>query len=384
MQHSAPRDYYGPRKLLQAEAYGHYENARLYGKTIDVERGDEALPNEWFVLCPNRISERREAAGFMNTGMFATALNSINYQRLRKLETGRVIVRDSEYELIAEKLGIHIDELKLPLLTQGETVEWNRLWGPDKRIEEGGDHDAVILAAFFRYTLDKLGMKRAHLRDVTSNTGVLGRLWYAEKPIDRHADSGMLAMMSITFSENWDEVVRKSQAAYKEGFLTKFIKDIHKPRIRYAPEDPDRRAPWTYETNAFRAKKRRKQTQTPFTPELIELPPNQTKRKFLRQQQLKRRARIMVQAIIDTITRIGIHKLYAETLTGINREQYLLLSEIEQKTVVARFWMLSRCRTIDERNAAIEKLGISKERFRQLKADWHKVRYDRIKSMEFN
>lgn len=384
MQHSAPREYYGPRKLLPAEAYGHYANARLYGKAVDVERGDEALPPEWFVLCPNRITERREAAGYLSTGMFATALNSINYQRLRKLETGRVIVRESEYELIAQKLGIHVDELKLPLLTQSETVEWNGLWGPKKRIEEGGDHDAVILAAFFRFTLHKLGLNRHSLKTYHANTGVLGRLWHAEKPIDRHSDSGMLTMIQVTASKDWNDVIEKSQAAYKEGFLTKYIKDVHKPRVRYAPEDPDRRAPWTYETNAFRVKRGKRRVQTPFTPDLHALPMPYKKRKAFRQEQIQRRARLVVQTIMDSIVRLDMNKLYAEQLTGQKLEQYLLLSDIEQKTVVARFWMLNRCRTLAERTAAHEKLGISKERFRQLKADWSGVTYDRIKSMEFN
>lgn len=188
-----PRDEYGPRRLLP-ETYGRRAEYRAFDKKKDDPRGDEALPAEWAVVCPNRICERRKAAGYPTTMQLARAMATISYQRLKKMEHGRVIVRESEFELVAAHLGVPVEDLKLPLLTASETSEWNRIWGPSKLIEEGGDHDSVLLSAYVRKLVDDSGEtpKQGRCGDGIQHQRTVLHLacGEADRPISRfnHAD----------------------------------------------------------------------------------------------------------------------------------------------------------------------------------------------------
>ena len=161
----APRSDYGPRKLIAATSLSSKE--RFYGKnqpaTANDNTKDESLPKGWSILEPNRVKERRLAAGYPTTDSLALKIGTMSYQRLHKIESGIVVVRDSEYELIARTLEMPVHMLQLPMLMHSETVQWMELWGKDQRLEEGGDHDAVLLAAYVRYHAREKDLNKAKI-----------------------------------------------------------------------------------------------------------------------------------------------------------------------------------------------------------------------------
>lgn len=256
----APRTDYGPRKLLPVNS--NTKNRRFYGKDhagpINDNGKDESLPRGWSILEPNRVKERRIAAGFPSASDLSLHIGTMSYQRLKKIENGRVVVRASEYELIAKAMGIAIHYLQLPMLMRSQTVEWMERWGADNTIEEGGDHDAVLLAAYVRYHVHRLGLNKSRACIAANVPGnALHFIWHAAKPIDRYPDTTMKVAMMISNDNDWNEVIANSQNYYLAGDLKKFILDVQKPRVRYAPEDPSKMAPWTYDTDPFRTRQPR-------------------------------------------------------------------------------------------------------------------------------
>ena len=257
---TAPRNDYSKRKLVPVKTKSPKE--RLYGKGVPTPENDnvrdESLPRGWSILEPNRIKERRLAAGYATTDALSMKIDSISYLRLHKIENGIVVVRESDYELIAQTLGIPVSSLKLPMLMQSETVRWMEMFGADKVIEEGGDHDAVILAAYVRYHANRIGLSQTQITaKLGGPSNCLHFIWYAAKPIDRYPDSTMMITMKLTKHDSWDAVIVGSQHAYREGLLTRFVELVRRPRVRYAPEDPSKRAPWTYDVDPFRTFKPR-------------------------------------------------------------------------------------------------------------------------------
>lgn len=258
----APRSDYSPRKLVPANSNSPKE--RFYGKgepkSANDNAKDESLPKGWSILEPNRVKERRLAAGYATTDSLAMKIGTMSYQRLHKIESGVVVVRDSEYELIAQVLEMPVSMLKLPMLMHSETVRWMELWGKDQRLEEGGDHDAVLLAAYVRYHARKRNLNKAKICKMAKvSSNAMHFIWHAAKPIDRYPDSTMMATMMLTGNSSWDKVIRGSLSHYAAGLLTEEIKKVQKPRVRYAPEDPDKRAPWTYDINPLREHQPRRQ-----------------------------------------------------------------------------------------------------------------------------
>lgn len=302
----APRSDYGPRKLIAATSLSSKE--RFYGKNQPAPANDntkdESLPKGWSILEPNRVKERRLAAGYPTTDSLALKIGTMSYQRLHKIESGIVVVRDSEYELIAKTLEIPVYMLQLPMLMHSETVQWMELWGKDQRLEEGGDHDAVLLAAYVRYHAREKDLNKAKIcKQAKVNSSAMHYIWHAAKPIDRYPDTTMMATMMLTENSIWDNVILDSRAYYAAGLLTEEIKKVQKPRVRYAPEDPDKRAPWTYDIDPFRKKQPRSQYINAYTSDEA---PGRSPKKLKALAERRRYVRRLIQFFKDAKM---IHKI---------------------------------------------------------------------------
>lgn len=373
----APRTEYGPRALLP-DAYGSRPEARKYGKGRDLDRGEEALPREMAVLCPNRIRERRKAAGFDNAMAFARRLDSIPYQRLVRIETGRVIVRESEYELVADALKIDVEALKLPVLTRSETAEWNGKWGPDNRIEEGGDHDSVLLSAYVRQLVRATGRSRTPLaKELGAPGNTLCAIWHAEKPIDRYPDTTMAVVIRLAKAESWDTVILRSRQLYDEGRLSAEIAEIHEPRVRYAPEDPDRKAPWTYEADPFRTRQPRREAATPlsapprvetFRERIAREKDEERRRKERDAHEYRSAVRSACAEAIEAFRTCDVHDMLERFYPSETDEDRAALARHDDlaRTVIARTALMRFADDVVKKEEASAALGITIERLRQI------------------
>jgi hypothetical protein len=368
-----PRAEYGARALMPLP-FGKLGEARAYGKAPGAARGSVTLPEAWSVVCPNRITERRADAGMEFVSDLHRAIGSISYQRLVKMEIGRVIIRDSEYELVADALGINEADLRMPLLTHEETIAWNRKWGSRTQIEEGGDEDSVLLAAYVRYLVERTGKARAAICDDLGAPGnCLSGIWYAEKPIDRWPDSTMTVVIRLAEAANWDDVITTSRTLHGDGLLDDHVTDVIKPRIRYAPEDPDRKAPWTYETDAFRTHKPKRQVRTPLSAEplaersadrmLRERTEARTAKRGHREVRRAQFARMLDDALAaDPLERLKT--LFPDTpneaLTALAGEK------AKAAYVISRATLVRETRNTADRAMVAELLDVTEERVRQI------------------
>ena len=370
----APREHYVPRALINAE-HGRYGAARAYGKSPEADRGKVALPEAWSVVCPNRITERRREAGMEYVTHLQRAIGSISYQRLVKMETGRVIIRDSEYELVADALGIHEDDLKLPLLTHQETIEWNRNWGGGTQIEEGGDEDSVVLAAYVRHLVEMTGTSRTKLcAQLGVSAHALVHIWHAEKPIDRWPDSTMMTVMRLADVETWDDVITASRALRADRVLDTHIADVVKPRLRYAPEDPDRKAPWTYAADPFRTRRARRLVRTPLS---ADPPRENAKQRTIRLRQEARQARIDELEATRRAYRMALDEAREGDQRALLERQFPkatakqleeVLSNPELAAfVIGRVALIRAASTNPLQDIAGALLGITRERIRQIR-----------------
>lgn len=371
--HKAPRTDYGPRKLVRTE-HGRFDKARGFGKAPHAPRGGLTLPEAWSIVCPNRITERRKAAGMEFVTDLHRAVEVISYQRLVRMEIGRVIIRDSEYELVADALGLTEDDLKLPILTHSETVEWARKWGAQTQIEEGGDEDSVILAAYVRKLVSVTGVARTALcEQFGAPANCLARIWYAEKPIDRWPDSTMTVVIKLSKARTWDDVVTRARALYRNGGLVDEIADVVRPRIRYAPEDPDRKAPWTYETDPLRTRKGKRQTQTPLSAAPMTETAYDRKRREARELKQARKDELAAMRaayvlVIDE-ARHGDQRHLIETQfpdAPARQVDDLLRDPALAAMVIARVALVRAARNTAQREHAADLLGLSEERIRQI------------------
>ena len=372
-----PREDYSPRRLIDVSSPGE----RLYGKgvprTANDNTTDESLPRGWSILEPNRIKERRLAAGYKTTEALSFKIRTMSYQRLHKIESGIVVVRDSEYDLIAAALDLPVHLLQLPMLMHSETVRWMELWGLDKRIEEGGDHDAVLLAAYVRYHAKLKGMKKAHICERAGvSPNAMHYIWHAAKPIDRYPDSTMKATMLLTRNTSWDNVITDSQAYYAAGFLQEQIKEVQQPRVRYAPEDPDKRAPWTYDVDPFRAHQPREAYINAYTREPSRATP--TRLNILRDK----RSRIHRLIGIYRDAKL-LHSIATKTQSPASmlcdyypKDQRFIweLDESAARIVLQRLLCVRYAQENDDVTATpfAHMLDITSKRFRQLKNDERK------------
>lgn len=375
----APRRYYGPRTLVSTGT-GRYGKSRIYGKRQDAPRGKTTLPEAWSTVCPNRITERRIAAGMENVIDLHRAIGVISYQRLVKMEIGRVLIRDSEYELVADALKLHEDDLKLPLLTHSETIRWTDKWGARRQIEEGGDEDSVILAAYVRFLVEESGISRTSIcRQFGAPENCLSAMWYAEKPIDRWPDTAMSVVIKLSRAKDWDEVILSSRAMHADRALDDHIADVVKPRIRYAPEDPDRKAPWTYETNPFRTRKAKRQVQTPLSAAPADGSYRQrVERRKQQERQTKQHARAERERIVRTAYADAVYEAKHGNQEGLLEALFPNASSKEIRAVtsnsafaaliISRVALTRAPTNTRERHIAAEMLGITEERVRQIGA----------------
>ena len=381
----APRTDYSPRRLVPVSSASSHE--RLYGKgpqgpsndnAFNDNTRDESLPRGWSILEPNRIKERRLAAGYATTHALAMRIGSMAYLRLHKIENGLVVVRDSEYELIARTLGIPVHSLQLPMLMHSQTVQGMETWGKDAQIEEGGDHDAVLLAAYVRHHAAKRHLNKARicsLAKVPSNA--MHHIWHAAKPIDRYPDTTMKATMMLTENTSWDNVIIDSRAYYAGGLLTDCIRQVQEPRVRYAPEDPDKRAPWTYDVDPFRSHQPRTQFVNAYTdPEAPGISP--TKAKILEER--KNRTRMFLQNYNDAKLIVKMVKEDEDPVATLleyhpkHRDAILAIGSDEAARVTLHRMMCVRYLEIHPGSptaAFARTLRITPERLRQLR---HRVR----------
>ena len=388
----APRTDYGPRKLVPVRTASSRE--RLYGKgettpsndnAVNDNVPDESLPRGWSILEPNRVKERRLAAGHKTTHSLSMAIGSISYQRLHKIESGTVVVRDSEYELIAKKLDLPVHLLQLPMLMHSETVKWMEIWGKDSLIEEGGDHDAVLLAAYVRLHARRRDVNKAQICKMAKvNSHAMHHIWHAAKPIDRYPDTTMMATMMLTENTSWDNVITDSRAYYTAGFLTEDVRAVQRPRVRYAPEDPDKRAPWTYDVDPFRARRPREQYVNAYTdPVVPDILPS--KAKVIEERQ--RRIDMLIQNYKDAKLILKIAKEDEEPIATLleyhpKYRKEILAIENEDLARATLHRMMCICYLEANPRAPAtpfaRTLGITVERVRQLR---HKVRAEGLAGM---
>ncbi len=251
-----PREVYAARSLLtdRAKFLARISEAREPAK-------DESLPYAWDIIWPNRIRERREACKIPSAAALANKAGEISYQRLCRLECGTHVARQSELELISRALECDPDDLKLPVLTLSQTSAWKQEWSQLRTC--GGDHDAVLLAAYVRHLVEQTGRTRNQIIKLFRENwpipfNALNKIWFAATTVDRHPDTTMFVIMQLSGISNWEDVIRDSRRLYRKGALALHITDVQAPRVRFAPEDPDARAPWTYAIDPFRQRKERR------------------------------------------------------------------------------------------------------------------------------
>ena len=287
-----PRAVYKPREIDVPDV------VLPFAGTQETASRNEALPEGWDIVWPNRIRERRECLRISSTAELAQLAGHISYQRLCKLERGIAVARMSELELLAAPLQCAPDDLTLPALSLSETVRWKSEWGSAR--VEGGDHNAVVLAAFVRKLVEDVGLTRDNIarqareQGITSTSNPFKGIWHAEKPVDRWPDNTMRLIMYLAAAGTWSQVLCRAAEAYAAGALAEQVASVRRPRVRYAPEDPDRRAPWTYAIDPFRHRRSRRIHISGFS---TGLPMSATERQKIEKRQAK-------QELIDETTRI--------------------------------------------------------------------------------
>lgn len=204
------------------------------------------LPVAWDILQPNAIAETRMMRGYASLMALSRAIPSIPYARLYKLEKGTSIARDSELDIIARTLRTKPDKLVLAPMTASEAQAWAEVYSGRRQRVHGGDEQAVTLAAAIRAT-----MKRKHIapssivEDYRLPYVTYHKMINAERPIDRWSPRAMTAIIRLMGARDWDGVILASRRMKASGQLDALIREIVKPRVRFHPDDPDPRSPWT-------------------------------------------------------------------------------------------------------------------------------------------
>lgn len=365
-----PREIYASRTLI---ADRNVFLARV-SRQHNVER-DESLPEGWEIIWPNRIRERREACKITKTTDLAALAGHISYQRLARLEAGTHIGRRSELELIARPLKCHPDELELPVLTLSQTREWKRQWSRART--SGGDHDAVLLAAYVRHLVELTGQTRNEIikligakRPIPMNC--LSKIWFASCSIDRHPDTTMSVIMQVSGMKSWEEVIFDSRTLYSAGTLAGHIEEVRAPRVRYAPEDPDARAPWTFVADPFRNNQKRRVHISAHTTR-----PSETKTEMLKRQKREDREAIAFETrefcrkVIEWTVGAGavntrLHRLFPAD-PAATKALYASMTDDQARIAAVRARIVKRAGQPRFHTAtAAAMLGITAERLRQL------------------
>lgn len=367
----APRSDYRPRELItDRRAFAKWLN------TAPTEK-DESLPTGWNILWPNRIRQIRLSRGIETTSVLALKTGHIGYQRLCCLERGIKVGRDSELELLAAALDCRTSDLILPPLSRSETVQWMETWSTKHTI--GGDHHSVLLSAYYRLLIARTGVSRNKVTDLARINGFkasftnLFALWHAEKPVDRYADQTMDFVMFLACASSWEAVIDQSRVAYRTGQTQRHIEDLQKPRVRYAPEDPDRRAPWTFVTDPFRPTISRRVHLTAFSTEpgegktdaCIRLKREKKETRFAQTTAICRQASEFAAA--TTLPQERMLRLFPH-----DRESALLLTKklkpasLRKAILRARLVQLSERHDLDSKIVA-DTLEMTRERFNQLR-----------------
>lgn len=367
-----PRDDYAPRTLIDSRA----QFLARIAQPND-HAADESLPDGWEILWPNRIRERRLQCGIETTTILAKKAGHISYQRLCRLECGTHIGRQSELELIARPLECEPEDLLLPPLSLSQTAQWKHKWGARRTC--GGNHDAVILAAFVRYLVDQTGLSRSKLiaslstaeRPISLNA--LSGIWHAEKSIDRWPDSTMACVMKIAGLDSWDAVIAESRSYYQDGSLIGALLEVKQPRLRYAPDDPDARAPWTFAIDPFRTRRPRQPHQAAHTTLVRSETKTEAAQRLIRErreERIERTRRICRSVITWSRNTTNIEQRLIRLFPKEKEQACMAARELtETKARIgaarARIVQISDRRNLHVKTAATM-LAITPERFRQL------------------
>lgn len=232
-------------------------------KTVIRLRGNEDLPRGWSAVEPNRIGEMRRKMGYNTVKALHEDLNAtcpedkkISYARLTALDSGRKIVRDSEYELLGQFFDVHPSDLKLNDMTPEQITQWNNDWGTNRRGKEGGDHKSVLLAAYLRKVIAGRGETIAETNRKFSIRGnAITQAAKAAKPPHLYTETVRNSILLVTGYKDWTDLLNNCQHMYMMHQMDDYIRELRVPAVHYSPEDPDPRAAWTTITNPDRQQK---------------------------------------------------------------------------------------------------------------------------------
>lgn len=103
------------------------------------------------IVFPNRLRERRRAAGFLKLLRFAAILPEIPYIRLSKIERGEVVARADELVRIGKALGIGAADLLIdPEDAAFDLADWARPFMDAKPLDDSEERFALLLGAAVR------------------------------------------------------------------------------------------------------------------------------------------------------------------------------------------------------------------------------------------
>lgn len=189
------------------------------------------------IVFPNRLREKRRAAGFLKLLRFAAVLPEIPYIRLSKIERGEVVARTDELVRIATALGIAPIDLLVDIDDPGfDIAEWAQPFADGKPLDSDEERFALLLAAAVR-------ARRAldadlTIADVEERFGLaqvnLSRVENAAKPWPRWNAAVRSALLRM-FGVADDAALRQAVlTAYHDGSLAPFLEHIVDPEHRWS------------------------------------------------------------------------------------------------------------------------------------------------------
>lgn len=187
------------------------------------------------IVFPNRLRDKRRAAGFLKLLRFAAVLPEIPYIRLSKIERGEVVARADELVRIAQALGIVPADLLVDIDDPAfDLAEWAQPFADGKAVDGDEERFALVLGAAVRArrSLDpdltiatveqRFGLAQVNLSRVENAVKPWGR-WNAS------VQSALLRLFGVA-----DEVALRQSvlASYGKGSLAPFLAQILDPEHR--------------------------------------------------------------------------------------------------------------------------------------------------------
>jgi transcriptional regulator with XRE-family HTH domain len=189
------------------------------------------------IVFPNRLREKRRAAGFMKLLRFAAVLPEIPYIRLSKIERGEVVARTDELGRIATALGIAPSDLLIDIDDPGfDLAEWAQPFADGKPIDDDAERFALLLAAAVRArrSLDA----DLTIADVEQRFGLaqvnLSRVENAAKPWPRWNAAVQSALLRLFGVADEAALRHNVLAAYQDGSLAPFLENVVDPAHRWS------------------------------------------------------------------------------------------------------------------------------------------------------